>query len=208
MNTKRKTNGRFVGTGEEFTIEDDYADPVNAHRVLANAWVGTTTICEENIVETNGEGQAPLHDNHMSEVGREREGKLPADNRREDGRPPQMLSYLGARAAGLFEASGSQDDSTSARGHNRRLSRHPVSLCLPRLCNEFSSETQETVVEGECMTHTDGQADVQLEGGTQVAGGPTYNQDIVMQRTETDPFVSATFGSSRTLATQNSTREQ
>lgn len=76
MNTKRKTKGRFVGIVDALTIEDDYADPMNARRVLANAWVGVTTMCEEGNVETSDEGQAPVHDDHMPRDGRKTEGKL------------------------------------------------------------------------------------------------------------------------------------
>ena len=47
MLTKRITKGTYVGTNEEFIIVDDYADPNCAHRVLANAWIGTTLIHEE-----------------------------------------------------------------------------------------------------------------------------------------------------------------
>ena len=47
MLTKRITKGTYVGTNEEFIIIDDYADPNCAHRVLANAWIGTTLIHEE-----------------------------------------------------------------------------------------------------------------------------------------------------------------
>ena len=47
MITKRITKSTFVGTGEEFIIVDDYADPNCAHRSLVNAWIGTTIIHEE-----------------------------------------------------------------------------------------------------------------------------------------------------------------
>ena len=50
MNTCRRTDGVYVGTGVEFVIEDDYSNPMDAHRVLPNAWVGTTTIFEKEIV--------------------------------------------------------------------------------------------------------------------------------------------------------------
>ena len=50
MNTRRRTDGVYVGTGVEFVIEDDYSNPMDAHRVLPNAWVGTTTIFEKEIV--------------------------------------------------------------------------------------------------------------------------------------------------------------
>ena len=36
----------FLGTGEKFEIVDDYANPIDAHRILANAWVGTSEMRE------------------------------------------------------------------------------------------------------------------------------------------------------------------
>jgi hypothetical protein len=50
MDTRRRTDGVYVGTGVELVIEDDYANPMDAHRVLPNAWVGATAIFEKEIV--------------------------------------------------------------------------------------------------------------------------------------------------------------
>jgi hypothetical protein len=50
MNTRRRTEGVYVGTGVEFVIEDDYSNTLDAHRVLTNARVGTTTMFEKEIV--------------------------------------------------------------------------------------------------------------------------------------------------------------
>ena len=50
MDTRGRTNAVYVGAGEEFVIEDDYANPMGAHRVLPKTWVGTTTILEMEIV--------------------------------------------------------------------------------------------------------------------------------------------------------------
>jgi hypothetical protein len=47
MLTKRITKGTFVGTGEEFTIVDDDADPNCAHRIMPKAGIGTTLIHEQ-----------------------------------------------------------------------------------------------------------------------------------------------------------------
>ena len=44
MVMRRRTDGVYVGTGEGFVIDDDYANPMDAHRVLPNAWVGTATL--------------------------------------------------------------------------------------------------------------------------------------------------------------------
>ena len=46
MLTTRATKGRVLGTGEEFQIVDDYANPLDSHRMLANAWVGTCEMHE------------------------------------------------------------------------------------------------------------------------------------------------------------------
>ena len=58
MITKRTTKGTFVGSGKEFIMIDDYADPSCAHRILANAWIGTTIIHEEKKEEGPADGQA------------------------------------------------------------------------------------------------------------------------------------------------------
>ena len=39
---RRVTNGTYVGNKERFTITDDYNDPNDAHKILKNAWIGTT----------------------------------------------------------------------------------------------------------------------------------------------------------------------
>ena len=48
LSTRRTTSGAFVGTGEKFVIVDDFDEPADAHRVLPNAWVGTTTFTEKD----------------------------------------------------------------------------------------------------------------------------------------------------------------
>ena len=55
MITKRTTKGTYVGTGEEFTIVDDYADPNCAHRIMPHAWIGTTLIHEEMTANSDDE---------------------------------------------------------------------------------------------------------------------------------------------------------
>ena len=40
------TVGRYVNTGEDFKIIDNWSQPENAHRMLAGLWVGTTTYRE------------------------------------------------------------------------------------------------------------------------------------------------------------------
>ena len=59
MNTSRRTEGVYVGTGVEFVIEDDYSNPLDAHRVLTNAWVGTTTLFEKEIVAVEESSKGP-----------------------------------------------------------------------------------------------------------------------------------------------------
>ena len=51
LDTRRVTEGVFIGSGEAFTIIDDYGNPACAHRVLPNAWRGTTTFGEKNFNE-------------------------------------------------------------------------------------------------------------------------------------------------------------
>jgi hypothetical protein len=55
MLTKGITKGTYVGTGEEFTIVDDYADPNCAHRIMPNAWIGTTLIHEQMTPDVDGD---------------------------------------------------------------------------------------------------------------------------------------------------------
>ena len=57
MITKRTTKGTFVGSGKEFTIVDDYANPNCAHRILANTWIGTIIIHKEKEKEDPAEVQ-------------------------------------------------------------------------------------------------------------------------------------------------------
>ena len=45
--TQRVTKGVCIGTGTQFEIVDDYAEPADAHRVLTNAWVGTKIILKK-----------------------------------------------------------------------------------------------------------------------------------------------------------------
>ena len=42
----RLTVGRYVNTGEDFRIVDNWSQPENAHIMLAGSWVGTTTYRE------------------------------------------------------------------------------------------------------------------------------------------------------------------
>ena len=38
-----------MGSGKQFEIVDDYHDPNHAHRILANAWIGTSEFKVMNI---------------------------------------------------------------------------------------------------------------------------------------------------------------
>ena len=46
---RRTTTGTYVGRGKKFEIVDDYHDPNNAHRILANAWIGTSEFRVMNV---------------------------------------------------------------------------------------------------------------------------------------------------------------
>ena len=41
--------GTYVGSGKKFKFVDDYHDPNNAHRILANAWIGTLELRVMNV---------------------------------------------------------------------------------------------------------------------------------------------------------------
>ena len=45
----RITRGTYVGSGKKFEIVDGYHDPKNAHRILANAWIGSSEFRVMNI---------------------------------------------------------------------------------------------------------------------------------------------------------------
>ena len=55
---RRTTIGTYVGSCKKFEIIDNYHDPNYAHRILANAWIGTLEFrvmnvdSEDEIVET------------------------------------------------------------------------------------------------------------------------------------------------------------
>ena len=42
----RTTRGKFVGSGETFELVGNYSVAADAHKIMANAWVGTTTLIE------------------------------------------------------------------------------------------------------------------------------------------------------------------
>ena len=46
LNKIRITRGKYVGTGKEFQVIDDYSISASAHKILNNAWVGTTEFRE------------------------------------------------------------------------------------------------------------------------------------------------------------------
>ena len=46
---RRDTIGTYVGSGKKFEIVDDDHDPNHAHRILANAWIGTSEFRVMNV---------------------------------------------------------------------------------------------------------------------------------------------------------------
>ena len=52
---RRTTIGTYVGSGKKFEIVDDYHDPNNAHRILANAWIGTS---EFRVMDIDSESES------------------------------------------------------------------------------------------------------------------------------------------------------
>jgi hypothetical protein len=75
----RTTKGTYVGSGKQFVIVDDYHDPNHAHRILANAWIGTSEFKEMNIEnETESDdreilrsekGRSLMFDEHPRVIG-------------------------------------------------------------------------------------------------------------------------------------------
>ena len=53
----RITKGTYVGNGVTFTIVDNYHDPNLAHRVLGNAWIGTSEFTEDFAIDNIGGNQ-------------------------------------------------------------------------------------------------------------------------------------------------------
>ena len=171
MLTKRTTRGRYLGTGEEFVIEDDYANPVDAHRVLANAWVGTTQVFEEKSDEVDGnvneskEAWADMDDEDNPDARvRQKIGEL------------SSLSAVAGKVCGIPRSHSSDGNNGSgrqavgiarsavskrpravlpivARPVTRSLPECVVSPCRPRsLSHELSSEAHKTMAEGECKS--------------------------------------------------------
>ena len=174
MITKRVTRGRYLGSGEEFVIEDDYADPVNAHRVLANAWVGSTQVFEEHIENTAEKTKKENGDETKSnEAWADMdfdESSNANDRRRVNGL--SSLSVAPARGSGVshFTPDGNNGSGRQAVGVARSAASkrppvvlpqvaRPVTRSLPgcvvspfrprSVSHEFSSEAP-TVAEGEC----------------------------------------------------------
>ena len=70
---RRTTKGTYVGNGKQFVLVDDYHDPNHAHRILANAWIGTSEFREMNI-ENESESD------EMEELRSERESSRKFDD--------------------------------------------------------------------------------------------------------------------------------
>ena len=169
MVTRRTTRGRYLGTGEEFVIEDDYANPVDAHRVLANAWVGTTQVFEEKIEKMNGNvnefkeawADMDFEDSPDAEVRQwigtlsslsavpVRRCSVPCDS--SDG-----INGSVRQAVGIARSAVSKRPPAGftlvARPVARSLPECVVSPCRPRsVSHELSSEAP-TMAEGECKS--------------------------------------------------------
>ena len=58
-----------MGSGKKFEIVDDYHDPNNAHRILANAWIGTS---EFRVMDIDSESESDSKELLRSERERSR----------------------------------------------------------------------------------------------------------------------------------------
>ena len=99
MDTRRITKGTFVGTGVRFVEIDDYSDLLLAHKILANAWVGTTEIHEkqfdeqetQNIIEPDSPAGDKLED-------KEKKKKYRNNSNSKDGVTHALMSLAPRRA--------------------------------------------------------------------------------------------------------------
>ena len=208
MNTKRVTRGRYLGSGETFIIEDDYADPVNAHRVLANAWVGTTQVFEERLDDTVEKSEEKNGgDSNFKEAWADMdfEESSNADDRR-------GVSELNSLSASVRGSGDSHFTSDANNGIGRQAvdvarsaaSKRPsavlpqvarperslpdcvVSPCRPRSVMHESASAAQTVAEGECKsdgTHsqmdcTIPEARMTIQAGRHCIG--VYSRDRVL----------------------------
>ena len=48
----------YVGSGKKFEIVDDHHDPNHAHRILANAWIGTSEFRVMNVQSESETGES------------------------------------------------------------------------------------------------------------------------------------------------------
>ena len=208
MITKRTTRGRYLGSGEEFIIEDDYADPVNAHRVLANAWVGTTRVFEERAADI---GEDVNEGNEGEKKFKEAWADVDFDEcpSAEERREVNELSCLsvsvrgsgdshftsdanngpGRQAVGVARSAASKRPSAVLPQVARPVRSLPdcvVSPCRPRSVMHESASAAQTVAEGECKsdgTHsqmdcTITEARMSRQAGRQFIG--VYSNDRVL----------------------------
>ena len=163
MSTRRTTRGTYVGTGAEFVVTDDYADPNAAHRLLPNAWVGTTEFEVENIEQVNG---GNIHE----DVGREKAGELLSLALSERRAVVVPLSGTPGRAGRCMSVSPGELKSCVSRSEmyalagvpykslyslrSRSLGCHRTNLSPVISTHEISSESQ-IAGEGECKIGTD-----------------------------------------------------
>ena len=174
MITKRVTRGRYLGSGESFIIEDDYADPVNAHRVLANTWVGTTQVFEERIENTgekidkkNGgesnskEAWADMDFEESSNADDRRRvselNSLSASVRCSDVShcAPDGINGSGRQAVGVARSAASKRPPAVLPHVARPVRSLPdcvVSPCRPRSVMHESASAAQTMAEGECKS--------------------------------------------------------
>ena len=163
LSTRRINIGTYVGTGAEFTITDDYSDPNAAHKILANAWVGTTEFEVEDIEQN-------IAKNINEDVGEKKAGKLlslASSERRSvvapaSGTPERAVRCMSV-SPGELKSCVSRSEMYALTGdpykalpffRSRILGYHRTNLSPVISMHEISSESQ-IAGEGECESCTE-----------------------------------------------------
>ena len=117
---KRITRGTFVGSGERFIVTDSYHDPNLAHRVLGNAWIGTSEFSEDLAIDKIGGNKKNVllclssrlrrpcreHARVSSEPGREADNNFYQCARTESASPWQIARRTGRKLESWNPRSG------------------------------------------------------------------------------------------------------
>ena len=156
MCTRRTTRGTYVGTGVGFVVTDDYADPNAAHKVMPNAWVGTTEFEEDN-AQVKDVGKLKAGDLLILAPSERRSVVAPVSGTPERAvrctsvSPGELESYV-SRSEMCAPAGDPYKALSSIR--SRSLGYHRTNLSPVISTHEISSESQ-IAGEGECKIGTE-----------------------------------------------------